>query len=95
MNYQQILNKALFQLKIRNLRSPKLASELLLAKTLNICREEILINLNRKINQSDIKKFTYYLNLRAHNKPIAHILNSKFFWRYKFYVNKPSISSDE
>tara|TARA_B100001248_G_scaffold101975_1_gene75881 strand:+ start:1374 stop:2216 length:843 start_codon:yes stop_codon:yes gene_type:complete len=88
MNYQQILNKASFLLKIRNLRSPKLDSELLLAKTLNICREEILINLNRKINQSDIKKFNYYLNLRANNKPIAHILNSKFFWRYKFYINK-------
>ena len=88
MNYQQILNKASIQLKIRNLRSPKLDSELLLAKTLNVRREEILLNLDRKINQSDLKKFNYYLNLRANNKPIAYILNFKFFWKYKFFVNK-------
>ena len=43
--------------------------------------------MNYKISQSDLKKFNYYLNLRSQYKPIAHILNSKFFWKYKFYVN--------
>ena len=50
MNYEQILNNGSNQLKIKNLKSPKLDSELLLAKTLNVSREEILLNLNRKIN---------------------------------------------
>ena len=48
MNYQQILNKASKQLQFKNLKSPKLDSELILAKTLNVCREEILLNLNKK-----------------------------------------------
>ena len=29
-----------------------------------------------------------FLNLRIHHKPIAHIFNYKFFWKYKFFVNK-------
>ena len=52
MNYQQILNNGSNQLKIKNFKSHKLDAELLLAKTLNISREEILLNLNRKINQN-------------------------------------------
>ena len=86
-NFQQVLIKASNQLKLKNFKSPRLDSELLLAKTLDISREEILLNLNYKISQSDLKKFNYYLNLRSQYKPIAHILNSKFFWKYKFYVN--------
>ena len=86
-NFQQVLIKASNQLKLKNFKSPKLDSELLLAKALDISREEILLNLNYKISQSDLKKFNYYLNLRSQYKPIAHILNSKFFWKYKFYVN--------
>ena len=86
-NFQQVLIKASNQLKLKNFKSPKLDSELLLAKTLDISREEILLNLNYKISQSNLKKFNYYLNLRSQYKPIAHILNSKFFWKYKFYVN--------
>ena len=88
MNYQQILNNGSDQLKINNLKSPKLDSELLLAKTLNVSREEILLNLNRKINQLDLKNFNYYINLRKNYIPIAHIVNFKYFWKYKFFVNK-------
>ena len=44
--------------------------------------------LNKEIEQSDIKKYNYFLNLRIHHKPIAHIFNYKFFWKYKFFVNK-------
>ena len=88
MNYQQILNNGLNQLRIKKLKSPKLDTELLLAKTLNVTREEILLNLNRKINQSDLKNFNYYINLRKNYIPIAYIVNFKFFWKYKFFVNK-------
>ena len=88
MNYQQILNNGLNQLRIKKLKSPKLDTELLLAKTLNVTREEILLNLNRKINQSDSKNFNYYINLRKNYIPIAYIFNFKFFWKYKFFVNK-------
>ena len=62
MNYQQILNKASKELQLKKMKSPKLDSELILAKTLNVRREEILLNLNKKIDKSDLNKFNYYLN---------------------------------
>ena len=87
-NLQQVLNKASGKLKIKNIKSFKLDSELLLAKTLGISREEVLLNLDKKINQSDIKKYDFYVNLRNQYKPISQIINYKFFWKYKFFVNK-------
>ena len=88
MNLQQILAKASYQLKLKNIKSFKLDSELLLAKALNVSREEVLLNLDKIICQTDIKKYNYYLNLRNQYKPIAHIFKYKFFWKYKFFVNK-------
>ena len=61
---------------------------MLLAKTLGVSREEVLLNLDKKIDQSDIKKYEFYVNLRNQYKPISHIINYKFFWKYKFFVNK-------
>ena len=87
-NLQEVLNKASSKLKIKNIKSFKLDSELLLAKTLGISREEVLLNLDKKINQSDIKKYDFYVNLRNQYKPISQIINYKFFWKYKFFVNK-------
>ena len=88
MNYQQILDNAAYQLNLHNIKSPKLDSELILAKILGSNRESILLDLNKKIEQKLIKKFNYYLNLRKKNIPIAQILNYKFFWKYKFFVDK-------
>jgi len=87
-NLQQVLNKASGKLKIKNIKSFRLDSELLLAKTLGISREEVLLNLDKKINLSDIKKYDFYVNLRNQYKPISQIINYKFFWKYKFFVNK-------
>ena len=87
MNYQQILNKASNELQLKNLKSYKLDAELILAKVLNVRREEILLNLNKKIDKSDLNKFNYYLNMRSNHKPIAHIVNFKYFWKYKFFVD--------
>ena len=88
MNYQQILVKSSNQLKIKGIKSYKIDSELLLAKALDVCREEVLLNLNKTIDQNTLKKFNYYLNLRNQHKSIAHINNARFFWKYKFFVNK-------
>ena len=88
MNLQQILIKASSQLKLKNIKSFRLDAELLLAKTLDVSREEVLLNLEKKIDQSVIRKYDFYVNLRNQYKPIAHIINYKFFWKDKFFVNK-------
>ena len=52
MKYQEILNKGSQILRANNIKSSNLDCELILSKVLNKTREEILINLNNKINKN-------------------------------------------
>ena len=88
MNYQELLIDASKQLKSYKFNSAKLDAELILSKTLGLSRETILLNLNEKINDKVLENFNYYLKLRKQNKPIAHILGFKDFWKYKFKVDR-------
>ena len=88
MNYQELLVDASKQLKFYKFNSAKLDAELILSKILGLSREKILLNLNDKINDKVFENFNYYLKLRKQNRPIAHILGFKDFWKYKFKVDK-------
>jgi len=78
-------------LKEKNIQSFILDSELLLSKTLKKPREEILINLDKKLNRKNFLKFKEYLFRRSKNEPIAYILEEKEFWSKKFEVNKNTL----
>tara|TARA_Y100000741_G_C18220605_1_gene545672 strand:- start:239 stop:1087 length:849 start_codon:yes stop_codon:yes gene_type:complete len=91
MKYQDILNKSNQILITNKIKNPSLDSELILSKVLNKSREEILINMNNKINKKKQNRFNYYLNKRIKRKPIAYILEFKYFWKYKFYINKSTL----
>ena len=78
-------------LKDKNISSFILDSEILLSKTLNKSREEILTNLDQKIGKEEILKFNKYLLRRSNNEPIAYIIREKEFWSKKFYVNKSTL----
>ena len=88
MNYQEILIKGTNFLKKNKIKNPYLDTELLLSKTINRKREEILLNIDNKVENSEIKKFKYYLSRRERKEPIAYIIGYKYFWKYKFLINK-------
>ena len=88
MNYLNVLNYGNKFLKLNNIKSHNLDSELLLAKVLNLSREDLLINLEKKIDIIHIKCFQKLLNRRRNKEPIAYIFNNKEFWKYNFAVNK-------
>ena len=88
MNYSEILKRGETFLKKNNIKNAHLDAELILSKTINTKREEVLLNINKKINNKDIYKFKKYLLRRKKKEPIAYILGFKYFWKYKFYVNK-------
>ena len=88
MNYSQILKKGENFLKRRKIKNPFLDTELILSKVINKKREEIILNINNKLNNSDIIKFKNYLFRRSQNEPIAYILGYKHFWKDKFLTNK-------
>ena len=60
MQYLEILNKGNQILRANNIKSSNLDCELILSKVLNKTREEILINLNNTISESQEKKFLFY-----------------------------------
>ena len=91
MNIIELINIGSNLLKEKNIHSHILDSEILLSKTLNKSREDILVNLGEKINEKDIFKYKNYLDRRIKNEPIAYILEEKEFWSKKFKVNKNTL----
>ena len=78
-------------LKEKNIFTYILDSELLLSKSLNKPREEILINLEQNINKKVLADFNKYLLRRSKKEPIAYLLGEKEFWSKKFFVNKDTL----
>ena len=80
MKYQEILDKGSQILRANNIKSSNLDCELILSKVLNKKREEILINLNNKINNNQKSEFIYYLNIIKYKSIIwSNILNKLTF----------------
>ena len=88
MNYLQAIDFGINSLKQKKTKNYNLDSELLLAKVLNLTREELLINLNKKIQKKIFIKYKKLIKRRAKKEPIAYLLKKKEFWKYRFYVNK-------
>ena len=78
-------------LKENKIKSHILDSEILLSKSLNKLREEVLIDLDREIEEKNILVFKKYLKRRSRHEPIAYILEEKEFWSKKFAVNESTL----
>ena len=91
MNALEAIKSGSQLLKEKKIDSFILDSEILLSKTLNKSREEILINLDQQINKKELLVFKNYLLRRSKNEPIAYILQEKEFWSKKFYINNDTL----
>ena len=91
MNALELINIGANILKKKNITSSILDSEILLSKTINKSREELLINLDQKIDEKNILKYRSYLERRSKNEPIAYILEEREFWSKKFQVTKNTL----
>ncbi len=87
MNYYRVLLEAEKNLKSIFIKNPRLDSEILLSRSLKISRENILVNLNRKISKKNFNYFKKLIERRKKNEPIAYIVGYKEFWKIKFKVN--------
>ena len=91
MNIFEIIKFGSDLLKERKIPTHILDSEILLSKILKKSREEILVNLDKKIDKKKFLVFERYLLRRALNEPIAYILKEKEFWSKKFTVNQHTL----
>ena len=55
MNYQEIINEGSKILKLNNINSFNLDSEILLSSILRLDRSKLILNLNKKIEEKDKK----------------------------------------
>ena len=78
-------------LKEKDISTCILDTELILSKSLNKSREEMLINLGQSINKKSFSEFNEYLIRRSKKEPIAYLLGEKEFWSKKFFVNKDTL----
>ena len=91
MNTLDLLNKGSKKLKYKGIKSSQIDSEILLSNILGKSRENILINLDKKIGSNDIIKFNDFIERRSLKEPIAYILKEKEFWSKNFVVNKSTL----
>jgi len=87
MNYLQAIKFGSYKLKLNNIESHILDSELLLSFVLKSSREQILTKLNSNIEKKNFEEFKKILSRREKKEPIAYITNKKEFWKNNFYVN--------
>ena len=88
MKYIEILKQAQKDLTIKSILNPALDSELILSNILKIKRENLILNLQKKIDSNHLRLFNLFIEERKKNVPVAYILKYKHFWKSKFYVNK-------
>ena len=91
MKILEVIKSGSKLLKEKNVQTFILDSELLLSKSLNKSREEMLINLEQNINKIALKDFNKYLIRRSIKEPIAYLIGEKEFWSKKFFVNADTL----
>ena len=91
MNIQLAVIKGTNILKSRFIQTAQLDAEILMAKVLGANREYIILNNNKVLEDKKFENFQRLIKERANRKPIAYLLNNKFFWNNEFYVNKNTL----
>ena len=74
-------------LKEKDIITASIDSEILMANAIKKDREYILINLKENIDKEKIAFYKQLIKQRSYRKPVAQLINKKFFWNSEFYVN--------
>ena len=91
MNIQSAIKEGTIILKNSYIKTAKLDTEILLAKVLGSKREDIMLNTQKNLDDGHLDHFKKLIRERANRKPIAYLLNKKFFWNYEFYINENAL----
>ncbi|MDC1178118.1 peptide chain release factor N(5)-glutamine methyltransferase [Candidatus Pelagibacter sp.] len=91
MNIQSAVLEGTNILKDEYILTAQLDTEVLMAKVLGKSREYIILNNNKNLENNNLEYFKKLIKERATRKPIAYLLNKKFFWNNDFFVNKDTL----
>ena len=88
MNLETAISNGYRILKDNNMKSAMIDSELLIANVIKKSREFVVLNSNEVISEKELCIFKDMINQRSAGKPIAYLINKKFFWKNEFFINK-------
>ena len=91
MNIQSAVIQGTNILKSRHIQTAQLDTEILMAKALGKDRKYIILNNNKDLQEENLKYFKKLIKERSSRKPIAQLINKKFFWNSEFFVTSDTL----
>jgi release factor glutamine methyltransferase len=91
MNIQSAIIEGVNILKEKSINSAQLDSEILLAKAIGEDKKYLILNNDKDVREENLRYFQKLINKRSLKKPIAHLTNKKYFWKYEFFVTKDTL----
>lgn len=83
----EALNQSTLRLKEKGIENPRLNAELLLAKSLNLSREELYKNFQEPLEEKKRLILESLIQRRISGEPIQYILGSQEFWSIDLKVD--------
>jgi release factor glutamine methyltransferase len=91
MNIQSAIIKGTKVLRDKHISTANLDSEILMMKAIGKDRKYIILNNEKNLKLDNLNKFKKLIQERSNRKPIAYLTNTKYFWKYEFYVTKETL----
>jgi release factor glutamine methyltransferase len=87
MTVWEILNRSTDCFKDHHIENPRLNAELLLARSLNLSREQLYIRLNDPMTEKEEETMERLMGRRISYEPLQYILGHQEFWSIDFSVD--------
>ena len=87
MNINSAIIRGAKVLKDNLIKNPYLDSEILMTKAIEKDRKYILLNPKKDLDKEDLNTFQNLIKKRSVGRPIAYLINKKFFWNSEFTVS--------
>ncbi len=91
MKIYTAINEGAKILKDKLILTANLDSEIIMARVLNKDRKYLLLNSLKKISDKDFIFYKKLISKRSLRKPVAQLINKKFFWNSEFYVTNDTL----
>tara|TARA_Y200000002_G_scaffold357524_1_gene340131 strand:- start:13 stop:855 length:843 start_codon:yes stop_codon:yes gene_type:complete len=91
MNIQSAITEGANKLKNENISTAKLDAEILMIKAIGESQKYILLNNNKELQSDKLERYKCLIGERLNRKPIAYLINKKFFWNYEFLVTQDTL----
>jgi len=86
MKLKEVIEKSTLFLKNKNVDSPRLDSEILIADVLKLKRVDLYLQFDRPLSDAETVKARELIIRRSKKEPVAYILGRKDFYRSRFSV---------